>query len=514
MRLPFRIPALALTFALGVSCTGDNGSGGGDGGETSSVSITVALGDEPFNLDPQLIDDRTERAVNDNIYETLMTRTPSGELSTDGLAAEMPEQIEDDVWQFTIREGITWHDGEPLTAEDVAASVNRIIDPDFASQQGSFFLTVTGAEAVGETTVNITTDGPDPVLPSRMYWMKIVPASAPTGEAGAAEGSDFGENPVGTGPYKFVEWARGEYITLERNDDYWGENPSNIERVRYEFVPESGSRQAGLISGAYDLVPNLLPEDTEAAPNFATVRGLEHAMIVPNETGGITEDVRVRRALNYAVDKESIVDNLFEGFGTVDPCQPMDPAWFGFHEGLQPYPYDPEQATQLLEEAGAIGDQIDLVGTSGLWLKDREVIESIGNFWRDAGLRVNVRIFELGEYNSRLFHGGKNIPDAIFVSSSNEIFDADRNLTAYLQPNLLAAANDDPQMEELLTEARTETDEDVRQSLYEQILEKSCEEAYLVNLYNNEDIYGFAENFEWTPRVDGKMLLKEMQVTT
>ena len=516
MRLRFRGLALLLVLGLlGAACSSDEGSTGGDGeGDASSAAaITVALSREPLNLDPQLIDDGTERAVNDNIYESLLTRTPTGELSADGLAAAMPEQIEDDVWQFTIREGITWHNGDPFTTEDVAASVNRIVDPDFASQQGSFFGTITGAEAVDDTTVNVTTNGPDPVLPSRMYWMKIVPASAPTGALGAAEDSDFGANPVGTGPYKLVEWARGDHITIEKNDDYWGENPSNIETVTYVFIPEAGTRQAGLISGEYDLIPNLLPEDIESAPKYDTVRGLEHAMVVVNTTGGMTADPNVRRALYYAIDSQSIADDLFQGYATVEPCQPMDPAWFGFNPDLEPFPYDPDQARQLLEDAGVAGEEIQLVGTAGRWLKDREVIEAIANFWREVGLEVDLQVFDLGEYNTRLFHGGKNIPDTIFVSSSNEIFDADRNLTAYLQPNFLGGANDDPRMEELLTTARTETDEATRQDLYEQVLDISCEEAYLLNLYNNEDIYGFAENFEWTPRVDAKMLIKEMKVT-
>lgn len=517
MRFRSRGFALLLVLGLlGAACSSDD-SGGGDGGggdEVSGASVTVALGREPFNLDPQLIDDGTERAVNDNIYETLLTRTPTGELTADGLAAALPEQIEEDVWQFTIREGITWHNGDPFTVEDVAASVNRIIDPDFASQQGSFFGTITGAEVVDETTVNIMTNGPDPVLPSRMYWMKIVPASAPTGALGAAEDSDFAVNPVGTGPYKLVEWARGDHITIEKNDDYWGENPSNIESVTYVFIPEAGTRQAGLISGEYDLVPNLLPEDIESAPNFATVRGLEHAMVVLNTTGGITEDVNVRRALYHAINSESIANDLFQGYATVEPCQPMDPSWFGFHPDLEPFPYDADEARRLLEEAGVAGETIQLVGTAGRWLKDREVLEAIANFWREVGLEVDLQVFDLGEYNTRLFHGGKNIPDSIFVSSSNELLDADRNLSAYLQPNFLGGANNDPHMEDLLLTARTETDVDARQALYEEALEISCEDAYLLNLYNNEDIYGFAENFEWDPRVDAKLLIKEMQVTS
>jgi peptide/nickel transport system substrate-binding protein len=509
MGLKFRITASLLVLGLvAAGCGGDDDDGGGGGGEAAAeaASITIALGQEPSTLDPQLVDSGFERAVNDNIYETLLTRTPEGDLSAEGLASAMPEQIKPNAWQFTLNEGITWHNGDPFTADDVVASVERIINPDFASEQGSFFATITGAEAVDDLTVNIETNGPDPVLPSRMYWMKIVPAAASQEEG-------FDENPVGTGPYTFVEWARGDHITIEKNPDYWGDNPSNVDTVTYNFVPEAATRLSGLLSDQYNIAPNLLPEDTEAAPKFATTRGLEHAMIVLNETGGITADVRVRQALNYAIDKEAIVTELFQGYAKVDPCQPMDPAWFGFHPGLEPYPYDPEQAKQLLDEAGATGSDLELVGTAGRWLKDREVIEAVANFWRDAGLNVNIRIFELGEYNNRLFHGGENIPDTIFVSSSNEIFDADRNLSAYLQPNFLGGANDDPQMTKLLNQARTETDTETRQQIYEQVLETSCEDAYLANLYNNEDIYGMTSNMNWEPRVDAKMLVKEMEVT-
>lgn len=506
--MAYRFRLMAVLMAIGLvaaACDGDGGGTNGNGnGAEETASITIALGQEPPGLDPQLYDNGFERAVNDNIYETLLTRNPEGELTADGLAVEMPEQVDPETWEFTLREGITWHNGEDFTADDVVASVTRIIDPEFGSEQGSFFGTITGAEAVDDMTVRVTTNGPDPVLPSRMYWMKILPAEASQEEA-------FDENPVGTGPYQFSEWSRGESITIERYEDYWGENPSNIDTATYKFVPEAATRLSGLVSGEYDLAPNLLPEDTEAAPKFESTRGLEHAMIVLNETGGITEDVRVRRALYYAIDRESIVDNLFQGYAAVEACQPMDPAWFGFHPDLEPFPYDAEQAKQLLEEAGAAGSKIELIGTAGRWLKDREVIEAVANFWREVGLDVNVRLFELGEYNNRLFHGGENIPDSIFVSSSNEIFDADRNLSAYLQPNFLGGANDDPRMEKLLTQARTETDEEEREQLYHQALEISCEDAYLLNLYNNEDIYGLSEPLEWTPRVDAKMLVKEMQ---
>jgi peptide/nickel transport system substrate-binding protein len=147
MRLWSRIMSLAMVLGLlGAACTtadGD-GDGGGDGAETTETAeITIALGQEPSTLDPQLVDSGFERAVNDNIYETLLTRTPEGELSADGLAEGMPEQVDNKTWQFTLRDGITWHNGDPFTADDVVASVERIVDPEFASEQGSFFATIT-----------------------------------------------------------------------------------------------------------------------------------------------------------------------------------------------------------------------------------------------------------------------------------------------------------------------------------------------------------------------------------
>jgi peptide/nickel transport system substrate-binding protein len=456
-------------------------------------------------MDPQLIESRFQRYIGDNIYEALLTRAPDGSLTADGLAADFPEQIDPETWQFTLRDGIQWHNGDPFTSADVVASVERIIDPDFASEQASYFGTITGAEAVDDLTVNVTTNGPDPALPTRMYMMRMIPAEG-------SQAADFGDNPVGTGPYKFVEWARGDHITIEKNPDYWGDNPSNVSTVTYVFVPEPSTRLSGLISGEYDITTNMSPEDAEAAPATTSTRSLEHAMVVVNETSGITADERVRDALNLAIDKQSIVDNLFQGHATVDPCQPIDSEAFGYHPGLEPYPYDPDQARQLIEEAGATGEPIELISVSGVWLKDREVSEAIVNFWNDIGLDAKLTILELSEHTGRLFHGGENIPDAIFVSTGNEMFDADRNLSAYLQPNFLGGANDDPRMTELLDAARTETDLAERQDLYEQTLDISCEDSYLVDLYNPENIWGTGENITWPARVDGKLLIPEITV--
>lgn len=500
-----RVLALVAAVAvLGGAC-GGGGGGGTSGGKKTGASITIATGSEPGTLDPQLKDDGGERAVNDNVYETLMARQADGTL-VPGLASEGPTQVDDTTWQFKLRPSVKFTDGEAFNADAVVFSVKRIIDPSFKSEQASFFGTITGATKVDDLTVNVTTNGPDPVLPSRMYWMKMV---APQ----AAAAATFAEKPVGTGPYKFVEWVKGDHVTLEANPGYWGDKPS-IAKVTYKFIPEAGTRLQALLSGQVDLITNILPEDLPQAPKSAHVPGLEHPIIILNARKGITADERVRQALNYAVDKQAIVKNIFGGLGVIDNCQLLSPAYFGYDSSLQPYPYDVNKAKELLTAAGATGKNIVLTGEAGRWLKDKETIQAVAQFWEAAGLKVQVQILDFAtEYLKRLFQQPGR-PDAIYVSSSNELLDADRGYSNYYADGGPGASNSDAELKDLITKARTETDENARRQEYAQASKLACDKAYHLYLLNNEDTYGMSKKLEWTPRVDAKLIVKEMSVSS
>jgi peptide/nickel transport system substrate-binding protein len=474
----------------------------GGGGAAAGGEITIALGSEPTTLDPQLREDGGERAVNDNVYETLMARTPEGDL-VPGLAAEEPTQIDDTTWEFKLQEGVTFHNGEPFNADSVVHSLERIIDPDFASEQASFVSTVEGAEAVDEYTVHVTTSGPDPLLPTRMYWTKMVPLEA-------SEEDGFADEPVGTGPYQFSEWVKGDHVTLERYSDYWGDNSSNVESVTYRFISEPSTRLSALLADEINLMTNLLPEDVERAPKAESVQGVENPIMILNATGGVTEDPRVRQAMNYAVDKEALADDLFEGYASVAQCQIMSPQIEGYNDSLEGYPYDPEQAQELLAEAGAEGASVQIVGTSGRWLKDRETVETVAAYLNEVGLQAQPEIFEFDEYLNRLF--GEVRPDSVYVTSSNELFDADRQLSAYYQLDGVGDSNEDEELDGWVDQAREETDPEARQELYDQATQKACDEAYFLFLLHIEDIYGMSEDLDWQPRVDAKMLVKDMQL--
>lgn len=470
----------------------------------AAQDITIAIGSEPSTLDPQLRDDGGERQVNDNIYETLMARTATGEL-VPGLAAAAPTQIDETTWEFDLRDGVTFHNGEPFNADAVVASVARIIDPENNSEQMGYLNTIAGAQKVDDDTVRITTTGPDPILPSRMYWMKMIPA-----EYGTT--GNIGEEPVGTGPYKFVSWDRGNDIVLEANTDYWDGAPQ-IDKVTYRFVGESGTRLSGLMAGEFDVITNLLPEFVSAVPNSAAVDGLETSvLILGTDNEGPMSDPKVREALNLAIDREAMVEGLFQGYATVAGGHHVNPRAFGFNPNLEPYAYDPDKARALIKEAGAEGKTIRLVGESGRWLKSREQIEAVAQYWTEVGVNVEIEVQEFSQYLKSLMGDGPR-PDAIFVANSNELMDADRESSFIYHMNGAAASNSDAEMAKMIDDARVTTDVAEREALYHAIFQKGRDLSYTAPLFNLQDIYGMSERMDWQPRTDQKLLIKEMSVS-
>jgi peptide/nickel transport system substrate-binding protein len=413
--------------------------------------ITIVIGGDPSTLDPQFADDGNERSVSDNIYETLIARDSKTMDLVPGLA-ESWEQVDDTTWRFTLRQGIKFHNGEDWNAEAAAYSINRVINPDYASEQISYYATVTEAKVVDDYTIEVTTDGPDPTLPTRLYWMKMVPPKY------AAEDPDtFAKEPVGTGPYKFVEWFRDDHITLEANAEYWGGAPS-IETVVIRPIAEEVTRLAALQAGEVDLVRGLIPEYAEQVPKAVAIPGLEFPWLRLNALKGPTADLKVRLAINYAIDKEALAESLYLGYAVPAEGQLLTPGHFGFNPEVSAYPYDPNKAKELLEEAGYAGEEIELIGEAGRWLKDKELTEAVAGQLRDAGINVNVKIVEWSDWLDLLFAGADKAPDIQFSSHDNSLLDADRTLSAIYHSEGSQAAYKNEEVDKLIDEARTETD--------------------------------------------------------
>ena len=326
----------------------------------------------------------------------------------------------------------------------------------------------------------------------------------------AAAEPGFAENPIGSGPYKFDSWSRGSSITLTANADYWGGAPE-VDEVEFRFIPEFGTRLSSLLSGEVDLITNLLPEFVDQVPQSFAVTGVELPIILLSDENEPVNDVRVRQALNYAVDKEALAEALYGGYADVMQGQLLAPSYFGFNPEVTGYAYDPEKAKALIAEAGAEGAEVTLYGTAGRWLKDRELVEAVAASWEEVGIKPDVRIVEFGEYLDRFFDP-ENRQDAFFTVSSNELMDADRPFSAYYHKDGIGAPNHNERIAELVDQARTESDPEARAAMYHEAIQIAFDEALYVYLLNINDVYGASERLVWEPRVDGKLLADTMSV--
>ncbi|MEX0974364.1 MAG: ABC transporter substrate-binding protein [Bacillota bacterium] len=501
-RTKWSIP-LALVIVLALAAGALSGCGGkAQESAAKPASITIALQGEPTTLDPQYADDGNMHPVTENVFETLL-QLDGKTLQVKSCLATAYQRTGENTWRFTLRQGVTFHNGDPLTAEDVVFSVNRIIDPAYKSQVVGNVATIVKAVKVNDKTVDILTTGPDPLLPMRMTLLHIMNQKAVT-----AAGDKVVTTPVGTGPYKLNQWNRGVSLTLDAFPDYWGAKPS-ITAATYRFIQEDATRLAAVKAGEVDLSVNMLPEYTKELPQVKSGDGLEFYFIRLSQFKGIMKDPRIRLAACYAIDKDSLVKNLFQGYAAAAQGQLLKPGYVGFNKELKPYPYDPEKAKALLKEAEYNGEKIQLVSERGRWLKDTEISEAVADMLRSVGFNVQLTFLSFQEWLATLFDATR-APDMQFSSHSNPMFDADRTFTSCLASTGTQSTYHDPVLDDLITQARTELDPAKRQATYEKIGKTAYDDPAWISLVNVKDIYGLSTRVNWEPRQDGRIILSEI----
>src|SRR5215217_4190862 len=319
--------------------------------QPTAEELTIDLAVEPATLDPALVYESDGWSVVHSIYDALVQLGAGGALEM--VLAESLTQVDPLTWEIRLRPDITFHNGEPLDATAVAFSVDHILDPKTGSQIAGNFQVIEEVEEVDPLTVRLHLSAPAPWLPSLMApWLVILPpvyASDPT--------NDFANNPVGTGPYRFVRWERGSRISLKRNADYFGETAKgepDAARVTFRFVPDATTRVSDVVSGTSQLVRAVPYDELETVA--ATAQVVEQPIAgcafvrIPTDVAPFDNE-KVRLALNHAVNVESIIASLVGGNGVRLP-NPFVPGGLGYDENLTPHAYDPELAQQLLADAG------------------------------------------------------------------------------------------------------------------------------------------------------------------
>ncbi|HEY7925862.1 MAG TPA: ABC transporter substrate-binding protein [Candidatus Dormibacteraeota bacterium] len=468
--------------------------------------VNIAIADDPSGLDPQAFEDGNALAIYDNISEPLLSRTASDN-KIGPLLATSWSQKDATTWEFKLRSGVQFSNGEPFNADAVVASIKRITDPKYVTAQGDFVGDINGASKVDDLTVDITTSAQDPTVPKRMSLITMVPVSAATN-------ADFANHPIGTGPYTLVSTQKGGKTILQANPHYWGGKPA-IDQAIFQPVKEPTLRLAGIKTGELNLVTGLLPEQLSQVPVAVHAAGLEFPTVILNTRGGPFADKNLRLAANYAVDSQTILNKLFSGFGHLANCQIMGPGTLGWNPDLRPYPYDPAKAKQLVQNAHAPSLNVLFVGdSSNRWLKDVELEQTISGYLTAAGFTVKPSFTDFATYLNVIFPPTNSAttarPDMIFVSHDNIFGDADVTASTYFLTNGGGSSTSNTALDAQILAARSELNPSTRLQDYKDINKSVCDDADFIFMMNTDNIWGMTSDLSWTPRYDAQILVNTM----
>jgi len=476
--------------------------------------VTIAQPAEFQYMDPQRTFLSSEVSMQMSIFDSLIRRGPDMGLIP-SLAIDW-KPVSPTEWVLTLRQGVKFHNGEALDAEVVRWNVERITRPGF--QDFAFMSPVARAEVVSKYVVKIITKAAYPTFPSLMTQFFIVPPQYMT-QVGP-EG--FARKPIGSGPYKFVEWVKGSHLIMEANADYWA-GPPAIRAIIWRILPESSTRVAGLRAGELDIVPQLPPElmqtiDAEATLKSLAVRSIRTPFLrffpdSPQGGGRPLADRRVRQAINHAINVDAIIRGLLAGQAT-RTASLMTPDIFAFDPAPKPYPFDQERARALLREAGfPNGFEMNFeTWSSGPAPKPVEVAQAVAADLEKVGVRLRVRALELGTALNMQVQ--KQLAPFHLWSWGGANLDCDDKFWGVFHPQSSSTFLTTPDIIKLIDEERSTVDARRRREICSRLQRMVPEEALIVPLYAQHDIYGINTRVDWKPRSDERILPWEIQLRT
>lgn len=470
--------------------------------------IVIDFVGEPNSLDPHMQWNPDSFNVYRNIFDNLLTRDDQGKIAPQ-IATEW-SYLSDTEVEFKIRDDVTFHDGEKLTAEDVVFSVKRITDPQFASPQLGQFNSITNAVAKDATTVVLTTSKPYPVLFAQLTKLSVVPKHV----VEAVSKDEFNARPVGSGPYRFEAWNRGVEVVLARNDDYWGQK-GDFAKASFRAVPDAATRVANLQAGTSDIVTNIDSDlaaqvESSGAGKVLSARTERVAYFALNVNKAPLDDERVRLAVAHAIDKVGIVEGILGGF-EAPVSQLVSPASFGYVEGIEAPAYDPEKAKEILAEVGDAARTEFSILTAPVY--DQRVVQAIQQMLVDAGFNASIEMTDMGSWMQQMQSGPEVIPQTAFSRWSCGCQDADGIMYPILHSSSGWANVKDEALDAALDAARGTIDSDERLDLYRQVSEIVAERNYVIPLYQASVIYGAAEQVDFTPLANENIFLNRIRWT-
>ena len=450
--------------------------------------VVVALGSDTSTMDPHMHTERMGIIINQHIFDTLLARDTKTWQPVPHLA-ESIKSVNPTTWEMKLRKGVKFHNGEPFNAESVKFSFDRVLNPEQKSPIRGNFTWIKSVDIVDEHTVRIVTEKPYPAIHEILTFgnFGMVPPKY-VKEKGDAH---FARNPVGTGPFKFVEWRKGERTTIEANEQYWKGAPA-IKTIVFRVIPETATQIAELLSGGVDILRAVPPDQISAigksgVARVTTTQILRVVFLQLDGDGraGKTPltDVKVRRAINHAVNVDEIVQKVLGGMAVRTPAG-TNPMAFGFDPAIKPHAYDLEAARKLLAEAGfPNGFEVTMNTYTGSIVNVDQVAQASMGYLDKVGIKVKPRHFaDVGQYLAN-FRGSKLDGMTMASWGYNSVFDSDFIYYIHFHTGQPYAYNTAKEMDQWLDEARSTVDPKKRQELYSRFQRFIVDQAYWVPMY-------------------------------
>ena len=481
------------------------------GSNIQAFNLNIGATSDAVTLDPHGENDQPSSRVRSQIYETLVKMETNLDL-VPGLATEW-EQIDDTTWEFKLREGVMFHNGEEFTAEDAKFTLERLADPETAADGAHIVDFLDYVEVIDDYTIRLHNEFPfGPMLTHLSHPVTGMLSKTAVEEAGDDYGSMAA---IGTGPFEFVDWSTGSHIDVRRFEDYWGEN-AQAETLRFRAIPENTVRAIEVETGGVDISYALDPVDVERLRDEDGLYLDEYNTLATHYIGFNVQkepfdNLLVRKAINHAIDVGAIAEYVYTGLA-VEASSPISDNVWGSHPDLDTYEFNPELAKELLEEAG----YEDGFSTT-LWTNDNplrmQISEMVQSDLRQVGIDVEIQVLEWGTY---LQDTGDGLHDMFILAWGSVTADADYGLYALFHEDAFGSSGNrtfwaNERVNELLDIGRTSGDLEARREAYYEAQEIIREEAPWVFLIHTSEVNGLRDNISnFEPHPAGHHQLKDV----
>jgi peptide/nickel transport system substrate-binding protein len=454
------------------------------GSSTPLTEIVWSRGDDLRTQDPQLISGRMEGEINRCIYDQLFDTAPDGS-QIYWLGIEWSSNPEGTQWTAKMQEGTTFHDGSPVTSEDVKFTYERLINNPEFQRATPFNGLLASVEAPDAATVVFNTSAPAPLF--KLLMGEHILSS----KAAQEYGENFFERAIGSGPFRHVEYVQGEYWLGEAYENYWKPELIKVNRIRYRPISEEATRVAALRSGEVDIIANVsgeLAEELSQDPNIAIYRrpSLDHLYLLTQTNRPPFNNPDARWAVNFAIDREALVKNIVKAGQVVGGHIPAGTV--GYDESLTPVPYDPDEARRLLDRAGvAPGTRIEVKAHPFWFAKGKEVMEYVAGALQEIGFEVDLVFLEPGAYTDARRSGSYDLALQQGGKANNP---CNQYKTFYINDTYGSGYGpNNPDFQELINQACVTVDPVESENLYKQIQKRVYDEAVEIQLYRQENIW-------------------------